>query len=133
MAAELRTDLGIIANRRLGCERQALEDAMYGSDGYPGAYLGEAQQKAADRCGVSRTAIAAVLEAPHIYDPFLDKVAIRRAVAGEWKVIRGLTVWEREEFKKGVLAFAADKRDPEGWRVFGGAWPKLITWIQRTT
>lgn len=130
MPAEMRTDLGIIANRRLGCDRAALESAMYGDDGYPGAYFGESQDHAAERTGVSRTAISRVLAAPHIYDPFIDEVALDRALSGQWPTIHRLTVWERELFKDAIADWSAG--DDEGFRVFGGPWRKLVRWVAVT-
>lgn len=52
----------------------------------------------ADEVGVKWDTVQRWLSQPAKYDPYIDEVAVRRAIDGDGAVYAALTIWERDEF-----------------------------------
>jgi predicted transcriptional regulator len=60
--------------------------------------------------GVSRDAVSKWLRHPETFSPFLDEIAIERALHGERQVYDNLSRFERREFWSRVRAMATAQR-----------------------
>ena len=65
-----------------------------------GKTLGEARELV----DVSHSVASRWVNNPSKYDPYLDEIAITRALAGEKNVYESLTVWERRAFLQHLIA-----------------------------
>lgn len=77
-------------------------------------------QDIANALGENRKTVNTWLAHPERYDPFIDEVALERSMAGDEKVYFHLTIYEREEFFKRVVArMEKDPYDPKIHRTPG--------------
>lgn len=96
-----RSSLGVVANPCPSYSREAMESALYGEDDAAegtGTLFGESRAIAAKRTGLSFESISRAMRNREIHDPYLDEVAVERALQGDLAAMRSLTVWERAEF-----------------------------------
>ena len=90
---------------------------------------GQSYQSIADQVGVSRDALRKWYYEPETWSPYLDEVALERALAGDHSAYRHLSKFEYQEFDRRVEALrpgwnAEYKQGPydpphEGRRRFG--------------
>lgn len=68
---------------------------------------GHSQMKMVRDTGLSRTRIRSIVLNRHAYDPSIDRIAVRRALAGDDSVLDAMTVFERRALRRKLLELRA--------------------------
>jgi hypothetical protein len=78
-----------------------------------------------NKVGISRASFWRWIGKPAKYDPWLDEIAIVRALGGDVKVYDNLTVFEHQEFTRRVR-FLTQALSSEGWTEYMGEVKRLL-------
>ena len=84
---------------------------------YDMAQDGKSSREIAQALGIAHSTAARLLRSPEKYDPYLDEIAIARALGGERPVFDALTVFEWEAFL-GRLKRLCDALPAWQWQEF---------------